>query len=85
MAFLMQKKESVDAMIAAGLMPRECVSWELRMAVDEPVTIRSKCFATEEQVLMMVAALAEDPERAKAIAREIIFRAPSGVEVEVRL
>lgn len=56
-----------------GVIPAGCKSMTLVCAVNRVITMHLEVFVTGEQMAKIVDALAENPEEAKALAREILF------------
>jgi len=86
MAFILSaRKDLVEKLVAAGIMPPQCVSLELSMAVNEIVTIKAVRYASAAEVEKLFELLASDPEAAKGMARDITFRdLQSGKSAQVK-
>lgn len=72
-------------LVESGLAPAECTSFELLAKPGSRPVIKISCYATEEQLDKLIALLAESPEAARELAREITFRSYSGKEARVTL
>ena len=78
----------IKDLIDAGVIPAQCTRFTLEASVKDAITIKSECFATEEQVRMIADALLSNPEAARDIARSIVFRSleyPEARSVTVEL
>lgn len=81
-----QNSPLIKRLIEAGIIPRQCLSFELSIRVDRPVTIRVEHHAMPEEIDAIVNAIADDPEAAAQIAREIVFKdrpRNKGVQVSI--
>lgn len=72
-------------LITAGIIPPNCSKATLRMPANDVVTLELEVFVSERQFLVIAEALTEDPERAKRIARKVIFRCREHDEYTVHL
>jgi hypothetical protein len=76
----------IKRLVEEGVIPHECRSMTLVCAVDKVITMRLEVLVTGEQMAKIVDALIDNPEEAKAFAREIIFRDPvGGKTAEIKL
>ncbi len=70
-----QHTKIAKALTEAGVLPPHCLAFELSLHVDRVIRIKTEVFATEDQVLAIAAALKANPEEAREIATEVLFKA----------
>jgi hypothetical protein len=76
----------IKRLVEECIIPHECRSMTLVCAVNRVITMHLEVFITGEQMAKIVDALIDNPEEAKAFAREIIFAEPvSGKRAEIKL
>lgn len=77
---------AVKRLISEGIIPPLCKSFTLVVDPKAAIVMKMEVFVTGEQMDAIVNALADCPEEAKRIAREIIFSEPrTGRKAKVEL
>jgi hypothetical protein len=78
----------IQKLLAAGIIPKNCTSFELVVKVNEPVRARCEVFVTEEQTAAILEALNENKDEAKRIIYDFClscFNDPKGAMVVDRV
>lgn len=70
--FAPQRSGVVKRLIAAGVIPGECVRFELVFDVTEPIRATCTFNVTEDQLEAIAKAYEEHPEEAAGIVRDIV-------------
>jgi len=81
-----RSSQFVADLLASGVIPHDCVSFQLDIRPNEIIKIYATVYATKEQLSDIKSALDRAPWLARDVAREIVFKEPiSGEEVKVDL
>jgi hypothetical protein len=82
MAISPHNSKAIKELIAAGIIPPECIRFELLAEAGETVRLRYEVHASEDQIQQIADALKRNPEETREMARSIVLKGPrSQVEI----